>query len=277
MNCFVFQCATRTGRVSSTRHLPGLKVQAYYDEDYQNLDVGVSRRETLWKAPAAIFTVIASSAAINPQQSHAAETMTMTPATTTVAGGVLGGATQSARVEEWPGIDALEPMYEFKLSVDAIVIGLQDTKNWPYIQKRLEKFFGGFIVNEKNFYFGVGLQYMNDVKYDKGELPNYVLLDKQARYNALEVTMNTLETLKNNLNVPGIDPTTINDYATTCQSSLASWFDLIPDGDMKAVLELFTNVQKADINRDGRLSDNELVCLSPVEQEIWKKRVSKFG
>eukprot|EP00797_Seminavis_robusta_P003783 Sro123_g059750.1 n/a (169) ;mRNA; r:106326-106832 len=168
-------------------------------------------------------------------------------------------------------------MYEFKLSLDAVVAGVQDPKNWPYIQKRLEKFFGGFIVNEKNFYFGVGLQYMNDIQYDKAELPNYVVLDKQSRYDALEQTMKSLENLKSVLAIGGSDEATVVDLAKSSQSALASWFALIPEKDVKAVEEFFLNVKKADTNRDGRLSDDELVFLSPAEQQIWKRRVDKFG
>lgn len=63
-----------------------------------------------------------------------------------------------ARVESWPGAESLEPLYEFRLSVDAIAGGVRDPKNWPFIQRRLEAFFGGFIINEKNYFMGVGLQ-----------------------------------------------------------------------------------------------------------------------
>ena len=59
-----------------------------------------------------------------------------------------------ARIESWPSIASLEPIYEFKLSVDAIAAGVQDRDKWAFIQKRLESFFGGFIVNEKNYFMG---------------------------------------------------------------------------------------------------------------------------
>ena len=68
----------------------------------------------------------------------------------------------------------------------------------------------------------------------------------------------------------------VNDLALASQSSLQSFFSLIPDQDVKAVEELFVDVKKADTNGDGRLSDDELVFLHPVEQEIWNRRVEKF-
>ena len=193
---------------------------------------------------------------------------------------IVGGAQSSARVESWPGIESLEPLYEFKLSIDAVVTGVQDPSNWPFIQKRLETFFGGFIINEKNYFMGVGLQYMNDMKYDEAELPNYVLLDKEARFNALDSTMKNLESLKLALADSGGSNNKADiviDLANSAQSSLQSFFALIPEQDIKAVEDLFKNVKKADTNGDGRLSDDEIIFLSPNEQEIWKKRINKFG
>ena len=181
----------------------------------------------------------------------------------------------TARVQSYPGIEYLEPMYEFKLSVDALQSGVQDPQKWSFVLKRLEKFFKGAILSEKNFYFGVGLQYMNDIKYDAAELPNYVLMDKESRYNALDNTMKNLEGLKAALAKQ--DAQLVNDYAKDAQVALASWFAMVPENDYKAVQNLFVDVKKADLNRDGRLSDEELGLLSPEERTIWKKRVEKFG
>lgn len=222
----------------------------------QEEGVAVSRR----KALASSFLPLL----LLPLPSHATATTT-----------IVGGATQSARVETWPGIEGLEPMYEFKLSIDALTKGVSEPKNWPFIQKRLDKFFSGFIVNEKNFYLGVGLQYMNDIQYDKGELPNYVVIDKEARFDALDRTMKDLEALKASLEAG--DASAIESYATSAQNALASWFALIPPSDVKAVEELFVNVQKADTNRDGRLSDDELSFLPIPQQDSWKRKVDKFG
>jgi len=192
---------------------------------------------------------------------------------------VVGGAVQSARVSSWPGIENLEPMYELKLSIDALAAGVADPNNWSFVQKRLDKFFQGGIFSEKNFYFGVGLQYMNAMKYDEAELPNYVLMDKQTRYNALEETMKSLERLKSTLASPNVSvlKDVLEDNAKASQAALASWFALLPPSDVTAVQELFEHAKKADLNRDGRLSDSELASLSFTEQELWKRRVAKFG
>ena len=100
-------------------------------------------------------------------------------------------------------------------------------------------------------------------------------MDKESRYNALENTMKNLEGLKGALAKQ--DAQLVNDYAKDAQVALASWFAMVPENDYKAVQTLFVDVKKADLNRDGRLSDEELGLLSPEERTIWKKRVEKFG
>ena len=249
-------------------------------------DGTVSRRAVITTTlPAGLAALLTLTSPMPSNADDAIATGTATALKPTMEGGETTAsaassgifATQSARVAVWPGIEGLEPMYELKLSIDAVVTGIQDVSSWPYIQRRLEKFFSGFVVNEKNFYFGVGLQYMNEIQYDKNELPNYVLLDKQTRYNALDSTMKYLENLKNTLAISGSDPVVVENLAKSAQYSLASWFALIPETDVKAVEELFQNVKKADVNRDGRLSNDEIVFLSPQQQELWKRRVDKFG
>jgi hypothetical protein len=193
-----------------------------------------------------------------------------------ILGGVATTTMQSsARVASWPGIETLEPLYELKLSIDSIVASVADSKNWPFIQTRLERFFQGFIVNEKNFYLGVAFQYSNDIQYAREELPSYVLMDKEARYDAIDLTMKRLENLKKSLATR--DDALITADAKAAQAALDSWFALVPPKDFQAVQELFVHVKKADTNRDGRLSDNELIFLSPTEQQVWKLRVEKFG
>lgn len=222
--------------------------------------------------------VITSRRAVFSNIGHAS--VAALPLLTTAAFPLPSSATisSSARIESYPGIESLEPLYEFKLSIDAIVTGVQDPKNWPFIQKRLEKFFAGFIVNEKNFYMGVGLEYMNEITYDANELPNYVVLDKEARFGALVNTMENLTNLKNTLaDKGGVDAIAVQDLAKASQSSLQSYFAMIPEEDVKAMETLFESVRKADTNRDGILTSDEIIYLSPVEQQVWKRRMDKFG
>ena len=104
-----------------------------------------------------------------------------------------------------------------------------------------------------------------------------MLLDKQTRFDALEQTMKILENLKLVLSGSGTNAETVEDLAKSSQRSLQSFFAMIPEQDVKAVEELFNHVKKADTNGDGRLTDDEIIFLSPAEQEIWKRKVDKFG
>lgn len=189
------------------------------------------------------------------------------------ANAVIGGASQAARVASYPDISDLEPLYELKLSVDALAAGVQNTAQWPSIQKRLAKFFKGAVLSEKNFYLGVGFQYINDIKYDDDAA--YVTMDKQARFGALDACVTALERLKGSLG--GNDAAAVEGDAQSAQSALASWFALIPEGDVKAVEQLFKDVRSADVDRNGLLSEEELATLPAEEREAWKKRVQKFG
>eukprot|EP00568_Trieres_chinensis_P011170 CAMPEP_0183296098 /NCGR_PEP_ID=MMETSP0160_2-20130417/3802_1 /TAXON_ID=2839 ORGANISM="Odontella Sinensis, Strain Grunow 1884" /NCGR_SAMPLE_ID=MMETSP0160_2 /ASSEMBLY_ACC=CAM_ASM_000250 /LENGTH=257 /DNA_ID=CAMNT_0025457675 /DNA_START=106 /DNA_END=876 /DNA_ORIENTATION=+ len=182
------------------------------------------------------------------------------------ANAVLGGAAKGARVASFPGVEGVEPMYELKLSVDALAAGVKNQAQWPLIKKRLDRFFKGAILSEKNFYLGVAFQYMNDIKYDDDAA--YVRMDKQARFDAMEQCMGNLERLKNDLG-SGADAGTIEADARAAQDALASWFALVPPADVAAVEKLFLDVKKADADRNGVLSDEELAALPLEEQEVW--------
>lgn len=92
--------------------------------------------------------------------------------------------------------------------------------------------------------------------------------------------MKNLENLKSVLTIGRSDDASaamVEDFSKGAQYALASWFGMIPAEDVKAVEDLFASAKKANLNRDGRLSDDELTSLSPRQRELWKRRVEKFG
>ena len=167
-------------------------------------------------------------------------------------------------------------MYELKLSVDAVATGVKDKTKWPIIQKRLEKFFKGAIFNEGNYYGGVAVKYMDEIKYSNDEIKEYVRLDKEQRFNSMMRCIKNLEQLKNDLIVNGQEENIIKD-AEDAQMALKEWFSYVPSSDVEAVQKLFVQVRSADANRDGRLDEKELMTLTESDQEIWKKRVELYG
>lgn len=182
----------------------------------------------------------------------------------------------SVRVAEWPNLAYLEPIFELKLSVNALVLGLKDKSKWPLIQKRLEKFFKGAMISERNYYGGVSIKYMDQIKYPKDEIKEYIKLDKEQRFNTFDACLNNLELLKNDLAGNESENIIFSD-ADAALRALNEWFSYIPSSDLEAVEMLFKTVRGADSNRDGHLDDNELNSLSQADQEVWKKRVDLYG
>lgn len=82
----------------------------------------------------------------------------------------FAAAATQARVEEWPPLEYLEPVYELKLSLDSLQSRVKDTSAWPLLQKRLEGFFKGGLLSEKFYYAGLSFQYISKIKYSKSDL-----------------------------------------------------------------------------------------------------------
>uniref|UniRef100_A0A6U3NLH8 Calmodulin n=1 Tax=Ditylum brightwellii TaxID=49249 RepID=A0A6U3NLH8_9STRA len=178
-------------------------------------------------------------------------------------------------VQEWPSLEYLEPIYEFKLAVDSFQAAAKDNAKWPYLKILLDKFFSGGLYSEKNYYSGLSFKYMQLIRYSETELKEFIKLDQNERYEAMEATMKHLNDLKDSLGKGNADK--INADAEAARKSLSDWFALIPSSDVKAVEKLFRAVRLADKDRNGRLSEGELAALSDTDRNIWKKRVNNFG
>jgi hypothetical protein len=60
-------------------------------------------------------------------------------------------------------VEYLEPVYELKLSIDALASGVSNSAKWPAIANRLKKFFGG-PLSEQYYFRGLSQQYSNAVR-----------------------------------------------------------------------------------------------------------------
>ncbi len=193
-------------------------------------------------------------------------------------------AASQARVSAWPGLEYLEPIYELQLSVTALSQALPDSSKWPNLQQRLEKFFGGGLFSERNYYAGLGVQYMNKVQYDKNELPEYVKIDKEERFQSMEAALQAMESLKTHLSAALSKDDNVDDIKTLLrsdvdqvQASLNRWFGLVPKQDVERVAQLYVSVRKADVDRNGRIDEKELATLTDDDRAIWKKRIDYIG
>jgi hypothetical protein len=195
-------------------------------------------------------------------------------------------AASSARVATWPSIEYLEPLYELKLSVQALAqaTASSDMSKFGMVQQRLEKLFSGGIFSERNYYIGLGATYMEQIRYDKNELKEYIQLDKEARFQAMEDTMNSLQDLLNalkksssaNENAAAV-VVEVQQCANGAKVSLDRWFALVPADDVSRAGQLFLNTRTADVNRNGKLEPDELATLSEDDRILWKKRVAFVG
>lgn len=188
----------------------------------------------------------------------------------------VAAAASTVRVAEWPNLAYLEPIYELNLSINALAKTVGDMSKWPLVQKRLEKFFKGALLSEKNYYTGVAVTYMNEIKYDPSETSEYIKIDKSKRYNAFEACMKNLELLKNDI-AANESADNVKADAEAAQRALIEWFSYVPSEDVQAISKLFISVKNADADRNGRLDDTELQSLSEIDRNIWKKRVDLFG
>ncbi|CAJ1954693.1 unnamed protein product [Cylindrotheca closterium] len=189
-------------------------------------------------------------------------------------------AYDTARVQKWPGVEYLEPFCEFQLAIQAVAIAAEDESKYPLIKKRLEQFFKGAVMSERNLYAGIALTYTNKIKYDPQELPNYVQLDQQERFNLVEDTMINLKNLM--VSIPATPTATYNkqdilDYANGATVSLKRWFALIPKEDVDKAMKLFMVSRFADANKDGRVDLEESEAIPEEYRELWKKRLGFIG
>jgi hypothetical protein len=198
------------------------------------------------------------------------------------AGGLVGfptaaRAASQARVKVQPGLEYLEPIYELELSIGALEQGLEKggKESWPSIGERLDKFFGGGLFSERNFYGGLGVQYTNQIAYEDAELPEYIRLDKEARFGAMEDALNGLEGVKNALLAS--DEEAVRSSMADARSGISRWFAFVPEADRDAVAELYQKARQADANRDGKLDDAELSTLDEVNRARWKRRIQIVG
>mmetsp|Transcript_22733 Transcript_22733/g.26340 ORF Transcript_22733/g.26340 Transcript_22733/m.26340 type:complete len:310 (-) Transcript_22733:135-1064(-) len=190
----------------------------------------------------------------------------------------VAASTQSTvRIDQYPSLEYLEPIYELKLSVDALKIGAADPSKWKFIKKRLDKLFSGGIFSEKNYLLGLSIMYANQIKYSESELPEYIKLDKEQRLRFMEETLQNLESLTKVLGSTDINADAVQRDVDSAQTSILAWFSMVPTEDISNVDKFFKVTRIADNNRDGKLDTAELSTLSESDREMWLRRVTLFG
>ncbi len=184
-------------------------------------------------------------------------------------------ADASVRVEQWPGLEYLEPIYELSLSLDALVAVADNPERWPALRQRLKKFFGGGPLSERYYYAGLSLQYSDQIKYD--DIDAFVQDDKSQRKQAMDDVLASMERLKGAVDEPAPDAASVVSNARAARKAMDAWLRRAPSADVRAADALFKAVRAADTNRDGVLSGSEYDNLSQADGATWKARVALVG
>mmetsp|Transcript_33869 Transcript_33869/g.55947 ORF Transcript_33869/g.55947 Transcript_33869/m.55947 type:complete len:200 (+) Transcript_33869:13-612(+) len=124
-------------------------------------------------------------------------------------------------VSEWPPIEYMEPIVEFKQLLGGLVDGVKDEANWPFIRRRLDKFFSGGpggVFSDRFFYQGVSAQYVFKIKYEGSG--SDVDADKIARNGHIISTMDALQDLRTELKDALPAPAVVRGCASRAQVPL---------------------------------------------------------
>lgn len=181
----------------------------------------------------------------------------------------------AARIRAYPPLEYLEPVYELKLSLDALAPVARDPQRFPALKKRLDKFFGGGPLSEKFYFIGLSNEYISKIQYD--DLDNFVQQDKQQREQAMADALSALEGCKRALAAEVPDAELVANSAAAAQSGLERWLSLVPSVDVEKASALFLATRKADANRDGKLDKAEMATLPDDQRAVWEKRVAYVG
>ena len=172
-------------------------------------------------------------------------------------------------------LEYLAPIYELKLSIDALANAVSDPVRWPGLRARLDRFFGG-PFSEQYYYAGLSIQYVSQIAYQ--DLDAFVEADKLARQEAMAGVISALRELRDALRggeaatPPGDEMrATVQAKATAAQRAMQRWLSFVPALDVQRVDALLRAVRAADADRDGKLKGGERSRLGPEEQALWQR------
>jgi hypothetical protein len=83
--------------------------------------------------------------------------------------------------------------------------------------------------------------------------------------------------LREALGAPAPVANQVTSAVAAAQKGIASWLALVPQEDVAAAERLFVAVRRADVDRNGKLSDEEAKALASDDRAAWAARVALVG
>ena len=132
-------------------------------------------------------------------------------------------------------------------------------------------------MSEKNYYLGLSLQYQNAIKYCEDEPKDFVKMDRDKRFAAMEQVMDSHDALRKECGAAQPDPARASAAAAAAKRGVNRWLGLVPGKDVEEAVRVFNAVRAADADRNRALSDEELATLPERDAAMWKRRVEHLG
>eukprot|EP00930_Biecheleria_cincta_P088377 TRINITY_DN77603_c0_g1_i1.p1 TRINITY_DN77603_c0_g1~~TRINITY_DN77603_c0_g1_i1.p1 ORF type:complete len:271 (+),score=51.53 TRINITY_DN77603_c0_g1_i1:103-915(+) len=183
-----------------------------------------------------------------------------------------------AVVETYPAMGNLVPLYGIFDLARLTSSAASDSSKLPTIRKRFEQ----IADSDLDAYRFLTTQYIANIKYaDPDE--KVVNFDKAARYKAVDDAMSAVARTKKLLQGKELSEQGLQSSVSEIGKNLANFFSLLPKEDTTKAEGIASDLRSRDINKDGRLSDEELQTLGsgqlPLTDEVKElvSSLSKLG
>ena len=195
-------------------------------------------------------------------------------------------------IKAYPSIQYLIPIYTLDTSLTYLSNLLSNNPTPASIAKAntsINKFFSGGLLSNKNIFRGICVVYIDEIQYDDPDRDR-VEKDKMGRFQDCDSLLKGLEKVKKPLNTYAASvaataaassslslteiivevPSEITTQLETARLSLKQFLGKIPVKEQERVQAWFGEIQRVDVNKDGRLSNEELDLLNQSDREVYK-------
>jgi len=172
-----------------------------------------------------------------------------------------------AVVESYPpAIGNLVPLYGIFDLARLTASYASDADKLPVIQNRFKQ----IADSDLDAYRFLSTQYISQIKYaDPDE--KVVNFDKAGRYKACDEAMKAVASTKKLLEEKDVSTEALQRSVSEIGRNLGAFFSLVPEEDRKRAAELASELRSRDVDKNGRLSDEELQTLGAGQRPLTEE------